>query len=348
MRVDVDAHVDETEATWDYLEASEEALRPITVDPGRSISVTDARPHRLWIIDGRLQLRRFRDDVRTGTVRETRELEDVEARVKHMDELSIDIQVLYPTLFLTGVTARAEVELALTRSYNRWIAERTQESGGRLRWVAMLPLLDMDAAVQELHWAKEHGAVGVFKKGIDCGRNASDPYFFPLYEEANRLDIPLCMHFATGNPPAPSDSGQMSGRFNAISAFTDLAQSRVPDRFPDLRVGWIETGASWIPFLMADLEAKKQKRTFQSFDLKEDLFRHCRFYVACDSSDDLPYILRYGTEDSLMIGTDYTHADQSAQIDALDIIEQRGREGEIPIEVAHKIIDDNPRAFYGL
>ena len=34
-------------------------------------------------------------------------------------------------------------------------------------------------------------------------------------------------------------------------------------------------------------------------------------------------------------------------IDALDIIEQLGR-GEATMEVAHKIVDDNPRAFYGL
>ena len=35
-------------------------------------------------------------------------------------------------------------------------------------------------------------------------------------------------------------------------------------------------------------------------------------------------------------------------IDALDIIEQHGREEEIPMEVAHKSVDDNSRAFSGL
>ena len=70
--------------------------------------------------------------------------------------------------------------------------------------------------------------------------------------------------------------------------------------------------------------------------------------MACDSTDDLPYILKWGTEDKLLIGTDYTHADQSAELDALDIIEQRGKEGEIPADVARKILDDNPRRFYGL
>ena len=70
--------------------------------------------------------------------------------------------------------------------------------------------------------------------------------------------------------------------------------------------------------------------------------------IASQTNDDLPYILKYGTEDSLMIGTDYSHADQSAEIQALDVIEQRAEKGEIPASVARKILDDNPRRFYGL
>jgi uncharacterized membrane protein len=35
-----------------------------------------------------------------------------------------------------------------------------------------------------------------------------------------------------------------------------------------------------------------------------------------------------------MIGTDYSHADQSAEIAALDVIEERAAKGEIPPTVA--------------
>ena len=345
-RIDVDAHVDETEATWSFLTESERRYMPVCTDPGVPTVPGDRRPHRLWLIDGGTRLRRWRDDVRTGTVQATRELTDIPARLAHMDELNVDVQVLYPTLFLGGFTARAEVDTALTGAYNRWMADATQTSGGRLRWVALAPMLDIDEAVSQLRWAKENGACGVMKKGIECGRSASDSYFFSLYEEASRLDIPVCIHTGTGNPP--TSGADIGGRFNAIAAFTDLAMSDVPDRFPELRVGWIETGASWVPFLMADLIAKAQKLTFHPFDYRSDLFRNCRFYVACDTTDDLPYILSFGTEDSLMIGTDYTHADQSAELHALDVIERREAEGEIPEGVAKKIIDENPRRFYGI
>jgi predicted TIM-barrel fold metal-dependent hydrolase len=161
--------------------------------------------------------------------------------------------------------------------------------------------------------------------------------------------MPICIHNATGNIQSETTAGSgLDGGMVAIAAFSALAEHGVPDKFPKLRVGFIETGASWVPYLHADLMAKKLRRTFLPVEFKEDLFRKYRFYVACHTNDDLRYILQYGTEDSLMIGTDYSHADQSAEIEALDVIERRGANGEIPASVARKIVEDNPRRFYGL
>ncbi len=79
-----------------------------------------------------------------------------------------------------------------------------------------------------------------------------------------------------------------------------------------------------------------------------ELFARSRIYVACQSHDDLPYILSCGVEDQLLVGTDYTHADQSAELKALDHIEARGASGDISAEVGQKILSENPRRFYGL
>src|SRR5437867_761411 len=118
MRViDCDTHVDETEDTWAWMDESEQAFKPTTahppnIDPAR-------RPTQYWIVDGHRQPRHIRDDRHTGTTVETRELLEPMARVRHMDELGTEVQVLYPTLFLVGVTDKPEVEFALKRSYNR-------------------------------------------------------------------------------------------------------------------------------------------------------------------------------------------------------------------------------------
>lgn len=360
MRIDADAHVDETEATWEYMEESEARYLPVSIDPGVPVNPGDSRVHRMWLIDGHFELRHSRDDARTGTSEAMRTLQDVEGRVAHMDELRIDVQVLYPTRMLSEVTERPEIELALTRSYNRWMADRTALSKGRLRWIAVLPMLSMHEACEEMRWCRDHGAVGVLKRasgvgGVPVGgrqllrgsevsqRSVADAYFFPVYETAQELDIPICIHGAGG----------------AVTSFTTVVQRKTPERFPQLRWGWIESSSSWVPYACADLRAKIERgltappsatnRPLEyQFDIRRDLFREYRLYVACETQDDLPYILTYGTEDYLMVGTDYSHSDQASQIEALDIIEARGKEGEIPFEVAQKILEVNPRRFYGL
>src|SRR5215831_14081561 len=77
FRIDVDAHIDESEATWEYLDNGARRFKPLTLDPGAATVPGDSRPHRLWVIDGMIRLRRWRDDKRTGTVQATRELLDV-------------------------------------------------------------------------------------------------------------------------------------------------------------------------------------------------------------------------------------------------------------------------------
>jgi hypothetical protein len=69
---------------------------------------------------------------------------------------------------------------------------------------------------------------------------------------------------------------------------------------------------------------------------------------SCKGDPNAATLLNYGTKESLMIGTDYSHADQSAEIQALNVIKQRAEKGEIPAAVARKNLDDNLRRFYGL
>ena len=56
----------------------------------------------------------------------------------------------------------------------------------------------MDKALEEARFAKENGACGIFMRGLEGDKRLSDPHFFPLYEEAGRLDLPICVHSATG------------------------------------------------------------------------------------------------------------------------------------------------------
>ncbi len=341
--IDADTHVDETEDTWEYLLPSERQYRPVC-----EIDDRDGKPY--WLVDGNRFLRIPRDFAKTGTTVETRELKDIGARLADMDRLGTEVQVIYPTLFLLAPAQRPEVDLAVRRAYNRWVGEASDKSNGRLRWVCLLPAGDLDAALEEVRWAKEHGAVGVLKKGDpEFGHWPVDPYFFPLYEEAQRLDMPICVHASLGNSrmvellSQDGDNGNfLKFKLSVIGACHSLITSRIPQRFPKLRFGFVEVSADWVPYVVREL----QKRfAWKGWGLSGQVLRDNRIYVACQTDDDIPHILKYSGEDNLIIGTDYGHADTSTDLEAIKELQARE---DLDPRVIRKIVDDNPRALYGL
>lgn len=338
--IDADAHVLETERTWDYMQTSEREFKPQIV----SVSRPDGARDEHWLIDGRLQLKS--GNVGQDAPKASREMEDMEARLKHMDELRVDIQVLYPTVFLRPITARPEVELALCKSYNRWLADIWRKGRERLRWVAVLPLLSMDEALAEARFAKENGGCGIFIRGLEGERRLSDPYFYPLYEEAGRLDMPICVHSGTGSFTLHDffsrECGFAKFKLAVVGAFHSLVFDGIPDKFPKTRFGFIEVSAQWVPYAIHDLARRFEKRGKR---LKKDLLRESRIYVACQTDDDLPYILSYAGENNLVIGSDYGHADTATEIEALRKLKHHG---ELKSDVIQKILEDNPKAFYNL
>lgn len=352
--IDADTHVDETDDTWEYMQPAEQELKPYTARPANPDPKRP--PAAYWMVDGQRQIRRLRDDKATGTTIATRELLDVPARLRDMDRMGMDIQVMYPTLFLTEATERPEVELALRRAYNRWLGDRFNKSNGRLRWVCLPPTMSMDEAIEELQVCKENGACGVLKKGdAEAGRWPSDEYFFPLYEEAQRLDMPICFHLGSGIPAFPSArEGVLSGFLRItmppVHAFQSLLSQRIPEKFPTLRFGFIEVGLSWLPFVLHHLRRTAESRGAGRSDLQlpKDVLSRNRMYITCAIDEDLPYLLNFADEDNLMMGSDYTHEDQAQELEWPRLLQARADRGEIPQRLVQKITFDNPRTFYGL
>ena len=79
--------------------------------------------------------------------------------------------------------------------------------------------------------------------------------------------------------------------------------------------------------------------------MPENMLKKNNFWVACQTTDDLDYVLSYTGEDNLVIGTDYGHHDTSTEIEALRTIRTIGK---IPSTVCDKILDNNARNLYGL
>jgi hypothetical protein len=116
--IDADAHVIESEQTWEYIE--NDKIRPVLLIPSRG-----GLQH--WLVDGRVFHRGV--NVNRELPEAIRDMRDIEGRLRHMDALGIDIQVLYPSLFLRPLTAKPEVEEAICLSQLQPVAHRYLPKG---------------------------------------------------------------------------------------------------------------------------------------------------------------------------------------------------------------------------
>ncbi len=205
----------------------------------------------------------------------------------------------------------------------------------------------VDEAVKEMRWARVHGACAVFSRGIECGNKLlNDPYFFPIYEEAQELDLPFCVHTGNGSFELSelyaSETGFSRFKLIGVGAFHHIVFNSIPDRFPRLRFGFIELSCNWIPYVVSDIV-----RRFERIGrpVKENWLRDNRIYVTCQNNDDLSYVIDKMGDDHLVMGTDYGHADTSTEIYALQTFR---KQADLPGATVEKILDANARALYAL
>ena len=204
----------------------------------------------------------------------------------------------------------------------------------------------------------------MLKKGDrEAGVWANDPYFFPMYEEAQKLDMPICFHTGSGVPDFTPAREFTFSRFYRIllpvvHAFQSLIVHGVPERFPTLRFGFIEATASWVPFVLYEIRRRLEKNkerptsvlrsTMEIEDMPEDILQRNRMYVSFQVDEDLGYVIRHAGEDNLLVGSDYTHNDSAQEMDFLGLLKQRADKGDISHSAVTKITQDNPKTFYGI
>jgi predicted TIM-barrel fold metal-dependent hydrolase len=127
---------------------------------------------------------------------------DPGARLRDMDAMGIDQAFLYPTWFAEGfhLVEDPDVAYALARAYNDWIADFCKASPDRLFAAAMVPLQNMDYAVEELRRvAKIQCFRGAFIRPMFIeGRYFTHPYYEPLWAELESLNLTAAVHPTAG------------------------------------------------------------------------------------------------------------------------------------------------------
>ena len=347
--IDADAHVIESVDTWSYMRDFEREFRPQLFRKVNDDGMSSTRStEECWIIDGRVHTKGA--NVAEDVPAEARDLTDVERRLRHMDEIGVDVQVLYPSLFLLPLTTEHDLEFAILRSYNRWLADIWSQSHGRLRWVAMPPLLslvDRAKVREELEFCKEHGACGIFLRGMECGRLITHRYFLPLFEIAQELDLALTFHAGVNSfaiyDEIPISAGNLQlFKFPVIGAFAALLETEIPKRYPQARWGFIEASAQWVPYALGEVELRLRRR---GKHLPSNPFEGTSFFITTQRTDDLPWLVQQIGDDNLVVGTDYGHRDTATELSAFT---RMAADATVPLATTEKILKTNPGLLYAI
>ena len=115
-------------------------------------------------------------------------------RIKFMDEQKVDVQVLSYTAPVSDMVP-AEEAVRICGQANDILAGLMEEHPDRFLAFATLPMADPYAAAKELErCVKEHHFVGALITGTWQGKFYDDSMFFPIFEKAAELDVPISWH----------------------------------------------------------------------------------------------------------------------------------------------------------
>jgi len=130
-----------------------------------------------------------------------RRLNDVgELRIREMDEAGIDVQVLSHAAPATQ-RMEADVAIPLARRANDRLHETCRNHPGRFEGFAVLPTADPEASADELERCVDKlGFKGAMIHGLTNGVFLDDKRFWPIFERAQLLDVPIYVHPAIPHP----------------------------------------------------------------------------------------------------------------------------------------------------
>jgi predicted TIM-barrel fold metal-dependent hydrolase len=273
---------------------------------------------------------------------------DAPGRVEAMDGMGIRAQLLFPNTALRELRLRTAEARAACRRYNDYVTDWTHQTGDRARAVCQINMSDVGWAIQELARVLKLGARGVLLScaaapgGVSPANNVWDP-FWAMLEEAN---VPAFLHIASGGvltsdaddpiiPPREfADATGLkaafkdrSGAEEALGPFyfvishmapevwlISMVMGKVFERFPGLRFGVIEVGASWVGPMCErmDLHAKLMAKVGINYAMPPSEFVRRNVRVTPFWHEDVNLMVeRHGLKEVYCFSTDYPHVEGS-------------------------------------
>jgi uncharacterized protein len=322
--VDVDSHHYESESLNEILEYMDD---PVVQQLAMSASLSGMRHTGVFKTDvgyqdmgGRVMRYPLRKIEKTDGAQHR----DIALSKRWMDAMGVDVAVMFPTpMLLLGLHPQVEVEVAMARAYNRWLTERVLAHEPRLRSMLYLPFNDAEASYRIVKEFGDKKGVTGFMVTAARYRPVHHNSFMKTYALLEEMGLPLGFHagYNWGD-----QSMTMMNKFISVHAIgfvfynmvhlTNWIMNGLPERFPKLKVVWIESGLAWIPFIMQRLDNEYMMRTSEAPALKKkpsDYMRDMFFSSQPMEMTDMGAIEQtfrmIKAESQLLYSSDYPHWD---------------------------------------
>jgi predicted TIM-barrel fold metal-dependent hydrolase len=252
----------------------------------------------------------------------SRDLSDPAARIGGMDRAGIDYQIVFPTTLYANATADPGFEAALIRCYNRYVGAQCKGVSARLKWAGLLPLRDAQEGVAAVAEMCDLGASAAVVYGTAGDYMLSHHTFTPVWDALAETGLPLCVHMGMSFPPferlcqSRLDAHAIGMSLPAILGFVAVIGHGMMDRYPGLKVAFLEYGAEWL-FYMAGrighyMPSYRADSAIQVLPKGEitDYLKSGRFFVAPEAEDPLlPMEMELVGEDHVLFGSDFPHGE---------------------------------------
>jgi predicted TIM-barrel fold metal-dependent hydrolase len=259
---------------------------------------------------------------------------DRDKRLAMMDSQGIEACLMFPAAAVSveHFFADSAQLYANFHAWNRWVEEDWGFAyQNRIFAPALLSLRDLDSAVAELDDLLARGVrVIALGPGPAYGRSPADPYFDPFWARVNEAGIAVAIHLTEagytrnisplwGEAPNPPNFKMSAwqwfntyGDMPIMATITALVYGNLFGRFPNIRVGIIEHGAEWLPYLMTHIDKMRgmgRNGPWIGGQLPERptaiIRRH--FLVTPFPEDDVAKVVEEVGPELLALGSDYPH-----------------------------------------
>jgi uncharacterized protein len=284
-----------------------------------------------------------------------------------LTEVGIERTVLYPTKALAyGKIVSLDYSVAICRAYNDWLHDRYLQRDERFKGMALIPMQDPQAAVEELRRAvTELDMLGAMLPSNGLPELLGAKTYWPVYTEAERLGCSIAVHggchdgFGMDHLNMYVPVHALGHPWGLTINCASIVYNGIFDRFPGLRIAFLEGGVAWLLLCLERFHSSHETH-FQhvppgEHSLREeqrpdryivDKIREGRLFIGCETEElTMPFALKIVGNGAFIYSSDFPHevTTKSCKDDIGELMES----DELTFDDKEAILARNADRFYG-